>query len=297
MTMAKVDILIPAYNAARYLPAALDSVIAQTLQDWHIVLVDDGSTDHTPEIIAPYIGRLGPRLQYIRQANQGLPASRNVAIRNSSSDLIALLDADDVWLPNRLEESVRCFEGRPEVGLAYGLITQIDPDGRLLGTFRGNERWAQGRIAPYIYMRKVQLPCPTLTFRRVAVNAVGVFDETMLATEDRDLWFRIALRYEVAFIPKVIAHYRVSPHSMSADLDRMLRAQKQFIRKHSGAPGCGFLVRQIALGRAYKQRAEDLAQRNQPWTAVGSSLQAFALCPFDSDNARTAASLLLKAFR
>ena len=102
--MPKVDIIIPAYNAAKYLPAAIESVIAQTFEDWRIVLVDDGSTDNTAEVVAPYIDRLGPKLLYIKQANAGLPAARNAAIRNSSSEFLALLDADDVWLPDALEE-------------------------------------------------------------------------------------------------------------------------------------------------------------------------------------------------
>ena len=293
--MAKVDVIVPSYNSARFLAAALESVEAQTMTDWRIVLVDDGSTDDTRQVAAPFVERLGAKLLYLYQENRGLPAARNTAIRNSSSELLALLDADDVWLPHRLEESIRSFAGRADMGISYGLITQIDVQGNLLGTFKGNPRWAEGRIAPYIYMRKVELPCPTLTFRRSAVDEVGLFDETMRATEDRDLWFRIAQRYETAFVPKVIAYYRVSASSMSADPDRMLKAQMQFIGKHYRAPGCGFLVRQIALGRAYKQRAEVLKTRGRTWAAVASGLHALMLCPFDLDNVRTAVSLLLHA--
>jgi len=290
--LAKVDVIIPAYNASKYLPFAIESVIAGTFADWRIILVDDGSTDDTAKVAARYANQLGPRFLYIFQENRGLPAARNTAIQHSSADLLALLDADDVWLPNRLSTSVRAFES-PDVGLAYGLITQIDTEGKLLGTFRGNPKWAAGRIAPWIYMRKVELPCPTLTFRRSAVDEVGPFDETMRATEDRDLWFRIALRYEVAFIPEVIAYYRISPASMSTDPERMLRAQLQFIRKHFGAEGCGIRQRQIALARAYKQRGEALKLRNRRAAALASSLRALALYPLDPDNIRTAASLIL----
>jgi len=290
--MAKVDVLIPAYNAAKYLPAAIESVLTQTFDDWRIVLVDDGSADNTPEVIAPYLQRCGTKMRYIRQENRGLPAARNAAILASDSELLALLDADDVWLPNRLADSVKIMDERPAAGLSYGLVTEIDREGRQGGTWSGNARHAEGRIAPYIYMRKIDLPCPTMTFRRDCVDKVGLFDETMRATEDRDMWLRIALRYEVAFVPKVLAYYRVSGVSMSSDHGRMLRAQLHYLKKHYGEEGCGFFARQVGLARAYKQQAEALKRKGKPGEALKSALQALALCPYDLDNSRTAVSLL-----
>src|SRR5271156_4120713 len=128
--MPKGDVIIPAYNAAKYLAAAIESVIAQTFEDWKILLVDDGSTDNTAEVVAPFQDRLGPKLSYIKQNNRGLPAARNSAIRASTAEFLALLDADDVWLPCRLEESLKALSDRPQAGLAYGLVTHIDPQGR-----------------------------------------------------------------------------------------------------------------------------------------------------------------------
>lgn len=292
--MPKVEVIIPAYNTAKYLPIAIDSVIAQTVDDWRILLVDDGSTDDTAEIVAPYIQQLGPRLKYIKQANAGLPAARNTAIRNSSAELLALLDADDIWLPNRLAESLKSFEGKPHVGLSYSFVSLIDENATILKVFDSMQPHAEGRIAPYIYTRDVQLPCPTITFRKSAVDEVGLFDETMRATEDRDMWFRIASKYDVVSIRSVLALYRTSPDSMTRDPDRMLQAQLQFIEKHYGAPGCGFVARRRALSRCYKQRAEALNIRRQPWPALKSSLHALALYPLDLSHARTAASLLLR---
>ncbi len=290
--MATVDVIIPAFNAAKYLPFALDSVYTQTFGDWHIVLVDDGSTDNTTEVVAPFLSRLGSRITYIRQANRGLPAARNAAIRASTSEFLALLDADDVWLPCRLSDSLKILAEYPQAGLAYGLITLMDSDGNLGRTWEGNPRYSEGRIAPQIYMRKVELPCPTITFRRRCVEEVGLFDETMRATEDRDLWLRIALRYEVAFVPEVLAYYRISPSSMSTDWQRMLEAQLQFLRKHYGSEGCGLHARQIAKARVYKQKAEALKKQHVLSAAVLAALRAVAIYPFDLDNMRTAGSLL-----
>jgi glycosyltransferase involved in cell wall biosynthesis len=291
--MATVDVIIPTFNAAKYLPAALESVFSQTFDDWQILLVDDGSTDNTREVVAPFLDRFGSKIQYIKQNNRGLPAARNTAIRASTAEYLALLDADDVWLPCRLADSVKAFTGRPQVGLAYGLVTGIDPEGRLLETFEGNRRKAANNIASQIYMRKVELPCPTIMFRRRCIDEVGFFDDTMRATEDRDLWLRIALRYEVAFIPKVIAYYRLSPNSMSTDPKRMLKAQLQFINKNYGSRGCGLLSRQIAWARAFKQRAEAYHRQNRPRAALMSSLQALILYPLEIDNFRTTGSLLI----
>ncbi len=290
--MPKVDVIIPAYNAERYLAEAIESVLAQTFEDWRIVLVDDGSTDNTAIVLAPYIERLGTRLKVIKQSNRGLPAARNTAICNSSSEFISLLDADDVWLPCRLSESLKCFEGRPKVGLSYGSISLIDESGKIIKNFSTTQKHGEGNIAPYIYMREVQLPCPTLTIRRECLGHVGLFDETMRATEDRDLCFRIASKYEVAFIPRIIAYYRTSPASMTADPERMLQAQLQFIQKHRGAPGCGMVARRIALSRCYKQRAEALQGRGQRMAALRSSIRALIFYPLDCSNLRTAVSLL-----
>ena len=292
--MATVDVIIPAFNAARTLPIAMQSVISQTFDDWQILLVDDGSTDNTAQVVAPFLDRFGPKIRYIKQENRGLPAARNTAIRASTAEFLALLDADDVWLPCRLAESVKILRERSQAGLAYGGITSIDQEGLPGETFEGNRRYAEGHIAPQIYMRKVDLPCPTITFRRKCVDEVGFFDETMRATEDRDLWLRIALRYEVAFVPRVLAYYRVSPSSMTTDPERMLQAQMQFIEKHYGAPGCGWMARRIALSQCYRQRADALWIRRQPWAALASSLRALALYPFDIGNVRTAGSLLLR---
>lgn len=295
--MAKVDVIIPAYNGARYLPAALESVIAQTFDDWQIVLVNDGSTDNTEEVLAPFRQRIGSKFTYVVQQNRGLPAARNAAIRASNSEFLALLDADDVWLPCRLEESVKVLNQRPQAGLSYGLIAGIYPDESIGGTWVGNLKHSEGRIASQIYMRKVELPCPTMTFRRSCVERVGLFDETMRATEDRDLWLRIAQEYEVAFVPVLLAYYRLSPNSMSTDHDRMLRAQLQFIRKHYGSRGCGLRPRQIALGRAYKQKAEALKNKGRVSEALLSALRAVSCYPLDTDNLRTAASLAVHWMR
>ncbi len=289
--MPTVEVIVPAYNAAPFLAAALNSVIAQTFADWRILLVDDGSTDTTAEIANAYAARLGPKLKYIHQPNAGLPAARNTAIRHAEGQYLALLDADDIWLPERLAETLKVFARSEEIGLTYGFIDGIDPQGHILSTFQTPSKHAEGKIARYIYMREIDLPCPSITFRKTCVDHVGTFDESMRATEDRDLWLRIALRYDVALVRQVIAQYRTSPQAMTSDPERMYQAQLRFIDKHYKAPGCGFWARRVALSHIHRQKAEALAIRGQGKEALHDSLRAVALNPFKLSNARTAFSL------
>jgi glycosyltransferase involved in cell wall biosynthesis len=293
--MPKVDIIIPAYNAARYLTAALCSVEAQTFEDWRILLIDDGSTDNTAEVAAPFADRLGQRFTYIKQENQGVSAARNAAIRNSSAEYMALLDSDDIWLPCRLAESLSYLESHPRVGVIHSSVAFVDETGVILQTFNAPQKHGEGMIAPYIYMRKVHLPCPTVTFRRRCIETVGLFDESMRATEDRDLLLRIALHFEVGFIPKVLAHYRLSAASASADPNHMLRGQLRFIEKHYGAPGCGALVRRIALSQCYREHAEALERHGHHWKALKFTARSIGFYPLDLTNIRSAASILLHA--
>jgi glycosyltransferase involved in cell wall biosynthesis len=290
-----VDVIIPAYNAARYLPAAIESVIAQTCTAWRIILVDDGSVDNTRDIASGYASILQDKLTYIWQPNAGLPAARNAAIRCGSAELLALLDADDIWLPTRLEHSLKAFAHSAQVGLAYGFISRIDADGRVIDTCSAKQKHGEGRIAPYIYRRSVDLPCPTITFRRACLEKAGYFDENLHASEDRDLWLRIAQHYEVRLVPHVIACYRISPHAMTRDPERMLKAQLLFIEKHFGAPGCGWRARSIALSGVYRQYAEALADRRMNRAALAGGVRALLFHPLNIQNLRTTASLLLRA--
>jgi glycosyltransferase involved in cell wall biosynthesis len=292
--MPTVDVIMPTYNAAKYLPLAIDSVMAQTFEDWRIVIADDGSSDNTAEIVSSYAARLGPKLKYIQQANGGPSKARNNAIRQSTAKFLAFLDADDIWMPNRLSESLKRFQGRPEVGLTYGFVTRIDSQGKEIDTFAARQKHGEGRIAPYIYMKMVDLPCATITIRKECVDAVGVFDESLLVTEDRDLWLRIAQKYEVALVPHIVALYRTSPDSLTTNPNRMLDGQLKFLDKNYGTPGCGWMARRAALSKIYRQRAEALVARQQTWAALRNSLRAVALYPPDLSNARTAGSLLLR---
>src|SRR5450755_820624 len=158
----RVSVIVPAYNAAVYLPHAIDSVLAQTFVDWEIVVVDDGSTDHTQSVVESYRPALADKLQYIHQSNHGLPAARNTGIKAARGEFIALLDADDVWLPQRLERGVQVLDSDPEIGLVHARVARIDTKGMVIGQLKVDPQYMSGRIAHDIYIRRAHIVCPTV---------------------------------------------------------------------------------------------------------------------------------------
>jgi len=122
----RVSVLIPCYNAGRYLAAALDSVLAQTYQDFEIIVVDDGSEDDSAAVAARY-----PRVRYFHNAHSGISATRNLAISKARGDIIVFLDADDLWVPEKLEKQVAYLDSHPECELVYTLVRNFfdgDPE-------------------------------------------------------------------------------------------------------------------------------------------------------------------------
>jgi len=298
---------MPAYNAARYLPFAIDSVLAQTFADWELVLVDDGSTDATGAVVDQYRSKLGSRLQYIPISNQGIAAARNVGLAAARGEFIALLDADDVWLPHRLERGVAAMEGDAEVGLVHARVMRIDMLGSVTGQLKVEPKYLSGRIARHIYSRRAHIICATVLFRKICLESAGRFDETMRVTEDRDLWFRIALRYKIAYINEVLAHYRLSPASITKNLDRLRRGQLFFVDKHYQAGAATWPELMRARGNIYREYGDSLFRGGHIGQSIGKYFRAVVYNPFNLPNVymlvralldplvRSAALLLLAA--
>ncbi len=294
--MPRVSVIIPSYNSASYLGLAIDSVIKQTYSDWEFVLVDDGSVDNTQAVVDEYAGRLADRFRYIYQPNQGLSAARNTAMRNARGDLFALLDADDVWLPARLEESVAAMDKYPQAGLVHGKVMRIDKADLFLDAPECDTKYLSGNIARFIYTRRAHILCPTAMFRRQCVAELGGFDESMRSVEDRDMWFRIAERWAVVYIDKVVAHYRLSGAGMSENLDRMLAWQKYFVKKHRFSSCVSKHAYWIALASIYRERGDRLFDRKQPLKAIVDYSLSVLFNPFDWQNAYMLARAIVRPF-
>lgn len=230
----QVSVIVPVYNGAAYLAQALDSALTQTYRDLEILVVNDGSTDASSAIAHLYARNFPEQVRVIDQANTGLPGARNTAIRHARGEFLALLDADDVWMPEHLEMAMAAFTADPSLGLVHANIRRIDARGKPLGI--APRFWRAGLDAyTTIALRHEHVNCPTAVFTRAAIDVVGAFDTdfTGLGCEDRDLWLRIAARFPVRHIDAVTADYRVHPGSMSRNRARMLAARELLARKQA----------------------------------------------------------------
>jgi GT2 family glycosyltransferase len=205
-------------------------------------------------------------------------------MRAARGEFIALLDADDVWLPNRLERGIALLETDPEIGLVHARVVRINRYGTITGQLKVDTKYMSGRIARHIYTRRAHIVCPTVMFRRSCIETAGWFDEAMQATEDRDLWFRIALHYKVAYIDEVLAYYRLSPSSMTSNLDRLLTGQLYFVAKHYRS-GAATRVDQLqALGNIYRELGDSLFRGGAVSKSIGSYLRAVGYNPLSIPN-------------
>jgi glycosyltransferase involved in cell wall biosynthesis len=217
--MLRVSIVIPTHNHARFVTLAIESALAQTQPASEIIVVDDGSSDDTPSVLAPYAGRI----TVVRQQKQGVAAARNAGAKLATGDLLGFLDADDVWLPAKLERQVARFVSAPHIGLVHCGLETIDGAGEpLVRSVHGLE----GSVADeFLFFRRPLIlgGGSGAVIPRAVFNEVGGFDEQMSTSADWDLYYRIARRYEVGFVPEVLLKYRLHPGNMHGNIRAMER--------------------------------------------------------------------------
>jgi len=193
MNKIQVSVIIPTYNRGHLLPDAIKSVLAQDFDDYELIVIDDGSTDNTRSILNDY----SDKVKVYRQTNQGVSAARNHGIAVSSGKLIAFLDSDDVWLPKKLALQAAFFKSTPEA-----LICQTQEIWIRNGV-RVNPKKRHQKPSGWIFEKSLELCLVSpsaVMLRRHLFDAVGLFDESLLACEDYDLWLRISCRYPVYLI-------------------------------------------------------------------------------------------------
>lgn len=211
-----VSVIIPCYNHARFLGEAIESTLAQTYPNVEIIVVDDGSTDHTADVSAGY-----PSVQYVYQTNQGLAAARNTGLSMSHGDILIFLDADDRLTPEALEHGVHYLLLSPESAFVSGRYRYIKEDGTILHEYSqepaGPDPYASFLHGNYIGMHA------TVAYRRSAIESAGGFNPALPACEDYDLYLRLSRKYPVAVHNHLVAEYRQHGQNMSRDPRLMLR--------------------------------------------------------------------------
>jgi len=235
----RVSVVVPCFNAARWIRDAIDSVLAQTYDDVELVVADDGSTDESPAVVRSY----GGRLRYLRQENAGPSAARNLALRAATGEYVALLDADDRFHPTKLARQLAAFAERPDAGAVYCGWRLVDGEGIELPE-RGWPR-TDGDLVDRLVLGNLFHPV-AVVLRRAPVDAAGGFDERLPVNEDWDLFLRIGRRgARWAFVDEALCDYRIHAGQSHERLDLVHGHAQRILERFFDDPGLPPDVRRL----------------------------------------------------
>jgi len=228
-----VSVVTATYNMGDYIAETLDSILGQDYPDVESIVIDDGSTDHTSEVLARYAD--DPRVRVVRQENAGQTVAKNRGIAESQGEFIAFCDADDTWVPHKLSRQLPRFAD-PEVAVVYSDINCIDGAGADLDQATMDK--FEGRITgPLLIDNFVHFP--TVVVRADVLEEVNGFDESLTMSIDYDLWLRISVKYKFALVREKLANYRIWEGQMSKKegerLENFFRLLRRFEAKYPDA--------------------------------------------------------------
>ncbi len=270
--LPKVSVVIPAYNHGQFLGEAIQSVLDQTFQDWELIVVDDGSTDNTREVVASF---KDPRIRYIYQENRGAAGALNTGIRHACGEYIGLLGADDAWFPEKLSLQVAQLDSLPpKVGLVYSDLELFNQErSRVTGLFLQGRQPPRGNVFKALMRHDGWFIGPaSALIRREVFQKVGLFDEELRTHEDWELWVRIAREYEVEALDRPLVRRRWHKTNLSGNVEKMyvngqkarlkvlqtipLKADERRALRHALArQHYGYGTVQASLGRQKEARA------------------------------------------
>jgi len=274
--MKTVSVVIPTYNYGRYIAEAIDSALAQTYAPLEIIVVDDGSTDDTRAVLAPY----GDKIRTICQQNAGVAAARNTGIAAARGEYIAFLDSDDLWHPRKLELQMARFDADPSLGLVHCGVEIFDSDGRTTGTI---EHGLDGRIAAALLRLDEEVlsaPGTSIVVPRRVAEEVGGYDVRLAPSEDWDFCYRVAVRYPVAFVPELLVRYRLHGSGGHMNIPRMehgmmLAFEKAFAVRDAEVQA----LRRSSYGRLHRILAGCYFQLRKPRPFVRHLVQSLRYDP------------------
>ena len=220
MAPPKVSILIPVYRGECFIARTIESALGQSHRNIELIIINDGSPDDSATIIRPYLS--DRRVKYIEQANAGVAAARNTGIHAASGDLIALLDQDDLWLPDKLERQIFFLHNNPTVGMVHTDYAYIDNLDSVINN-KTPDSWPAAPESLSFRGVFTRNPVAALTavIRRRCLDVVGLFNEELHGTDDYELWLRISAKFRIGYIPEVLALYRLHEANVSRDKLKM----------------------------------------------------------------------------
>jgi len=207
-----VSVIIPTYNCDKYICEAIDSVLYQTYPDYEIIVIDDGSTDTTRSMIEAGYNTV----RYFYLENNGVAAARNFGISMAQGELIAFLDADDKWLPTKLEKQVKYFQNDDRLGMVFTENSFFNDRGTTQVRVNKRDSLMHGDIVRNIFLNSY-VATSTVMVRKSVFEAVGLFEEELAVAEDDNMWMRIGMKYNIELIDETLAQYRITEGSLSSN--------------------------------------------------------------------------------
>ena len=216
----RVSVIIPCFNAEKYLDMAVESVLSQDYPDIELLLLDDGSRDKTPDIIRQ-MARADTRIRpFFSGRNSGPFALRNRGLQESSGEFIAFLDSDDNWAAGKLKLSVAALRASPGAGLCHHLLMRVDPDNAPLRMLELNSGRYRGSCF-HAMVRQNGVATTSVVIPRQVFQVTGGFDQSLRYRGDWEMWTRISRNYPFVFIDRPLGNYRVHRENVSGDPDRI----------------------------------------------------------------------------
>lgn len=297
--MPTISVIIPAFNAEKTILETIQSIQAQSLADFELIIIDDGSTDCTLDILASLDE---PRLKVFSYENGGLPVARNRGIERATGDFISFIDADDLWKPNKLEKQLDALNNHSDAGVAYSWTAFIDEDSNFL--YAWEPVFYQGDVRPKLLVRNFISSGSNILVRRKFIEAAGKFDPQLKSVEDWDYYLTLASLCPFVVVPEYQILYRRSSQAMTSNVDTMEAANLIVIeRAFQNAPPELQYLKRPSLANAYRYLAKQCLFNKLDRTGVKQARQklkkSLFLSPrilFDSETLRLLTKLLLLQF-
>lgn len=262
-----ISIILPVYNAEATIARTVASVLAQTYSDFELLVINDGSEDRTFDILSDIADA---RITIFSYPNAGLSVSRNRGLRHATGDYVTLIDADDLWTPDKLEAQLKALQAHPEAALAYSWTDYIDDQDRLLhsGCYTAVSGNVYKRLLVHNFLENGSNPL----ICRWAIDAVGGFDETLTNASDWEMWLRLAKRdaFVCVKVPQIL--YRVSTQSVSANVKGQEQSCHQILNRHLSDTPDDQRLKRLSLSNLHLyflfRTLETAQSRRQSWQAI-----------------------------
>lgn len=283
-----ISIIMPVYNSEEYVQRAIDSVFSQTYINYEFIIVDDGSNDDSKKIISNY----KDKIIYIHQKNAGASAARNRGINKSNGELIAFIDADDMWYPEKLEIQVEAYIIEPDAALIH---TEVDQSSSFNGFLPINSHDTKAIHKSFLEIFEYpNLKTPSVMIPKKMLDKVGMFNIDLPTAEDKDLFLRCSYNELVLYIPQKLVYCSVFPGSLCDNLRSYsdnINVIDDFLSMHPGFYTKNKSLVNIVKSRIYCEYADDLCYKNNCFTAVKAASKSLKY-----KLNLTAAYLMMKSF-